>query len=193
MTKEVLSLNEATACPIASIPAKIIKENVSIFAPKILIDFNYFIKTGIFPSKQKLADIAPIFKKENKPQTTNHKENYRQISILPALSKVFEKLMFYQINEYMCDKLSIFLCGFRKGMSAQNCLLFMVEKWRKCLDKSGNAGVLLTDLSKAFDCIWHDLLIAKLHAYGFESCSLKLVYSYLTDRFQRVRINASFS
>ena len=189
VTKEVLSLNEATACPIDSIPAKIIKENVSIFAPKILIDFNYFIKTGIFPSKQKLADIAPIFKKENK----HCKENYRQVSILPAMSKIFEKLMFYQINEYMSDKLSIFLCGFRKGMSAQNCLLFMVEKWRKYLDKCECAGVLLTDLSKAFDCIWHDLLIAKLYAYGFDSCSLKLVYSYLTDRFQRVRINASFS
>ena len=79
--------------------------------------------------------------------------NYRQVSILPAISKVFERLMFYQINEYMNDKLSIFLCGFRKGMSAQNCLLFMVEKWRRHLDKYDKAGILLTDLSKAFDCL----------------------------------------
>ena len=93
----------------------------------------------------------------------------------------------------MKDKLSIFLCGFRKGMSAQNCLLFMVEKWKKSLDKSGKCGVLLTDLSKAFDCLVHDLLIAKLHAYGFDYLSLKLINSYLTGRLQRVKINASFS
>jgi ribonuclease P/MRP protein subunit RPP40 len=101
--------------------------------------------------------------------------------------------MLYQISDYMKDKLSIYLCGFRKGMSAQNCLLFLIEKWRKCLDKTGKCGVLLTDLSKAFDCLVHDLLIAKLHAYGFDYLSLKLILSYLTDRGQRVRINASFS
>ena len=142
-----------------------------------------------FPVIKKCADITPIFKKSDK----YNKENYRQVSILPAISKIFEKLMFHQINQYMQDKLSIFLCGFRKGMSAQNCLLFMVEKWRRHLDRYDKAGVLLTDLSKAFDCLWHDLLVAKLHAYGFDHQSLKLIYSYLNDRFQRVRINASFS
>ena len=69
----------------------------------------------------------------------------------------------------------------------------MVEKWRKSLDKAGKCGVLLTDLSKAFDCLIHDLLIAKLHAYGFDFLSLKLIHSYLTGRLQRVRVNASFS
>ena len=93
----------------------------------------------------------------------------------------------------MRHKLTIYLCGFRKSMSAQNCLLFMIEKWRKCLYNSGKAGVLLTDLSKAFDCLVHDLFIAKLHAYGFDYMALKLIYSYLTERLQRVRINASFS
>ena len=101
--------------------------------------------------------------------------------------------MLYQIDEYMRDKLSLYLCGFRKGFSAQNCLIFMVEKWRKSLDKAGKCGVLLTDLSKAFDCLIHDLLIAKLHAYGFDYPSLKLIHSYLTGRLQRVRVNASFS
>ena len=67
-------------------------------------------------------------------------------------------------------------------MSPQNCLLFMIEKWRKCLDNKGKAGVLLTDLSKAFDCIVHDLLIAKLNAYGFDYLSLKLINDYLSDR-----------
>ena len=70
---------------------------------------------------------------------------------------------------------------------------FWLNKWRKSLDKTRKSGVLLTDLSKAFDCLVHDLLIAKLHAYGFDYLSLKLIYSYLTGRMQRVRVNASFS
>jgi len=101
--------------------------------------------------------------------------------------------MLYQMNDYMRDKLSVYLCGFRKGMSRQNCMLLLVKKWRRSLDKTGKCGVLLTDLSKAFDCLVHDLLIAKLNAYGYDYLSLKLIHSYLTDRSQRVRINASFS
>ena len=93
----------------------------------------------------------------------------------------------------MNPNLSMYQCGFRKNMSSQNCLLFMLEKWRKCLDNKGNAGVLLTDLSKAFDCLNHDLLLAKLNAYGCDFNSLKLFYSYLTDRLQRVRVNSSYS
>ena len=81
-------------------------------------------------------------------------------------------------------------------MSAQNCLLVMLEKlekWRACLDNKGSCGVLLTDLSKAFDRLIHDLLIAKLSAYGFDYNSLKLIYSYLTNRLQRIRINSKYS
>ena len=89
--------------------------------------------------------------------------------------------------------LSIFLCGFRKNRSAQHCLVHMIEKMRKCLDKHGQTGVLLTDLSKAFDCLDHDLLIAKLSAYGFDHTSLKLIYSYLDGRYQRTQINSNYS
>ena len=189
VTEEIFNLNNSKASPINSFPPKVLKENCNIFAPKIVDDFNLSITTGVFPKNQKLADVTPIFKNLVKYD----KSNYRPVSILTALSKISERLMYYQIDDYMKDKLSIFLCGFRKGMSAQNCLLFLVEKWRKCLDNNRKAGILLTDLSKAFDCLVHDLLIAKLHAYGFDYLSLKLIYSYLSDRFQRVRINASFS
>ena len=136
-----------------------------------------------------MADLSPIWKTNDK----HFKGNYRPVSVLSAMSKIFERLMLSQINDYMSDKLSIFLCGFRKGMSSQNCLLFLIENLKKSLDKSNKFGILLTDLSKAFDCLLHDLLIAKLHAYGFDYLSLKFIYSYLSDRFQRVRVNSKFS
>ena len=68
----------------------------------------------------------------------------------------------------------------------QHYLLVLIEKCRKVLDKAGLAGLLLTDLSKVFDCIDHELLIAKLHAYGFDIKFLRLIHSYLYDRIQRV-------
>ena len=72
---------------------------------------------------------------------------------------------------------------------AQHCLIVMIEKWKTSLDNK----VFLTDLSKACDCLAHDLLLAKLDAYGFDYISLKLIHSYLTSRYQRVRVNSNYS
>ena len=83
--------------------------------------------------------------------------------------------------------------GFRNGDSAQNCLLAMVEKLKKIVDYGGVFGALLTDLFEDFDCIWHDFIIAKLEAYGFQIEALKLVYDNLPNRKQRVNINEEFS
>ena len=80
-----------------------------------------------------------------------------------------------------------------KGYNAQHCLMAMIEKWHEFLDIGGHGGALLTDLSKAFDCIDHELLIAKLHAYGFDYDALKFIYSYLKERKQRTKINSSYS
>ena len=75
---------------------------------------------------------------------------------------------------YLNQIFSNYQCGFRKGYNAQHCLMAMIEKWRKFLDIESHAGALLTDLSKAFDCIDHELLIVKLHAYGFDDDTLNL-------------------
>ena len=115
--------------------------------------------------------------------------NYRPISLLPVISKVFEKIIYNQLNDFMKNKLSMYLCGFRKDYSTQHTLINMITKWQKCLDKKGGVvGTLLMDLSKAYDCIPHDLLIAKLQAYGLSNKSLHLINSYLKGRKQRVRV-----
>ena len=86
-----------------------------------------------------------------------------------------------------------YLCGYRKRYNAEYVLISLIEKWKKFLDNHGYAGAILMDLSKAFDTLNHELLIAKLHVYGFSRKSLKLVNSYLKNRWQRTKINKSFS
>ena len=89
--------------------------------------------------------------------------------------------------------LSTFMCGYRKGFSTQQALLSLIERWKNTLDQNGYGGAILMDLSKAFDIINHDLLVAKLGAYGFDTESLKLIRSYLTNRFQRTKVNTRSS
>ena len=115
---------------------------------------------SIFPSELKKADIIPIHKKKSKFDI----ENYRPVSILPVLSKIYERCMFDQMYSYFNQILSKHQCGFRQGHSTQHRLLLMVEKLKKSLDNSGVGRMLLTDLSKPFYCLRHDLLIAKLAA-----------------------------
>ena len=98
-----------------------------------------------------------------------------------------------QINAYIEKFFSPYLCGFRKGFGTQDALTSLIEKWKSSLDQNGYAGSVLMDLSKAFDTLNHELLIAKLHAYGFDKKSLSLINSYLTDRWQRVKIGTAFS
>ena len=91
------------------------------------------------------------------------------------------------------NALSIFQCGFRKKYSTRHALIAMIEKAKKIIDKGGTFGALLADLSKAFDCMTHDLLIVKLHTLNFDMNARNLTFDYLTGRKQRVKINSSFS
>ena len=94
---------------------------------------------------------------------------------------------------FIRPKLSHLLCGFREGYSTQHALLILVETCKICLDSDGVIGMVLTDLSKACDCLSYDLLVAKPHAYGFSLSSLNMIYSYLTSRKQRVKIKSTYS
>ena len=115
------------------------------------------------------------------------------VSLLSHMSKVFERLVHKQIETFMRNKLSNKLSGFRKDYNTQYCLTHMLEKRKNTLDKGKHVGAVFLDLSKGFNTINHDLLIAKLEAYGFSNNALLFMLSYLKKRSQRVSINSSFS
>ena len=130
-----------------------------------------------------------MFKKKDR----HDKSNYRPVSILLLLLKPFERTLYEQIDSHTKDIISKYQGGFRKRFSSQHSLLAMFEKWKKVLDNGGGCGAFLVDLSKAFDCIVHDLLLAKLSAYGFDYSSLKLINSFLSSRKFRTKIGSSYS
>ena len=187
--KEILELSSNKSAGPDAIPPRVIKDSVSVLKSPFTQFFNTSAEDKHFPSDLKYANIAPLYKKDD----NTDKSNYQPISILPSISKIFERLRFKQITTYISNLLSPYLCGFRKGYNAQHVLLKLKNKMNKCLDKKECVGLFMIDLSKAFDCIPHELMIAKLHAYGFGKKSLKLVYSYLKGKNQRVRIDTEYS
>ena len=147
------------------------------------------ILSKTFPQKLKVSDITPMYRKE----VSTKVQTYRAVSVLPTLSNTFEHVMQKQTSEYINQFLSRFFCGCRNGFSTQTTLVCLTEEWRHQLDKNGFAGAVLIDLSEAFDTINYDLLIAKLHAYSLGKSALDLVYSYLKNRKQKLKINTTFS
>ena len=123
----------------------------------------------------------------------NEISNFRPVSVLNTFSKIYERVIKDQIVRGMEKYFSPFLSAYRKNYSSQNILISLTEEWRKKLDNNFVAGAVLTDLSKAFDCIPHDLIIAKLSAYNFSDEALSYIYSYLTNRRQCVHINNTHS
>ena len=157
---------------------KTIKNNSNIFSKFFQANLNNTIETSTFLEQLKNADVKPLFKKNFQCD----KKNYRPISILPTVSKIYERCLNKQLEEHFRTLLCKCQCGFGKGYSIINALFPMIQKWRKSLNKGSAFGALLTDLSKAFDCLIHNLLIAKFHPYAAYIPSLKLLHSYLTNK-----------
>ena len=191
MKAEIGKLKSKKSGTFMNIPINILKD-VKHDVAKTLADIwnTEVILNKKFPSKLKLADITPLHKKLE----TVLKENYRPISLLPVVSKIFERIMQDQMKNFIEKYLSQYLCGYRKDYNPQYALTYLIETWKKCLDGiDGIIGAVMMDLSKAFDTINHELLIAKLEAYGFSHDALHIVLDYLSDRWQRTKVNITFS
>ena len=106
------------------------------------------------------------------------------------MSKLFKRLISKQLSEFFENTFWKFQCSFRKGCNAQHCLLMMLETWKESTDNNKAFGALLSNLSKAFDCLSHDIFIAKLHAYGTDLALLDILQDYLTNRKQKAKVNS---
>ena len=126
---------------------------------------------------------------DKKTPDKNSVLNYRPVSILPTFSKIFGKVIKNYLMKSMDNFFSPYLSAYRASYSTQHVLLRLIEEWKTNLDNNFAVGAVLMDLSKAFDCIPHYLLIAKLVAYSFEEKTLLYIYSYLENRKHCVKIN----
>ena len=133
--------------------------------------------------------MTPVHKKE---EATN-KKNYRSINVLSVIPKLFEKIKFDQLYQTFSPLFSSNMFGFLRGHSCCTALLKMTEDWRSALDQKHDVRVVIINLSKAFDSICHNLLLAKLKAYGLNSSAVDLIRSYLQERQQRVKWNDVYS
>ena len=151
ITKTIEMLDPKKVVQSNDIPTKLIKSFSGFFSDYIYINLNKCIKDGEYVEDFKKAEVRPLSKKDGRKE----KSNYRPVSILSNVSKVYERCLYDQIYDFFENKFSKYQCGFRKGFNTQNALLSMVEKMLLARDKEEVCGAILTDLSKAFDCISH--------------------------------------
>ena len=149
------------------------------------------MQEGTFPNCLKIAKVIPVFKKGQMQDASN----YRPISLIPVIGKVFEYVIFNQVNEYFrCfDLFNRVQYGFSKGKSTVDAIRNLVDKILFIFESGGYVLSSFCDLSMAFDSIEHNILIDKLRFYGIQGKQLKFFESYLTDRKQIVYVNGEFS
>ena len=184
-----MNLNVKKSSSSKAVPATILKQSVYIYLPFLTNCINHSFVSNKFTDELKLSEVIQLYKKPDSLK----KESYRPVSLLPHVSKVFERIIYKQIMSYVTNLFSDYITGFQKSHGSQHCLIKMLENWKSALDKSKSVCALFMDLSKAFDTINQDLLLAKLKAYGFSREALTLMCIYLKNRKQNVVINNSAS
>ena len=182
--KQLSTLDERKATGPDMISARILKMVAPAIVHGLTNLFNASIRLGQFPTEWKEANVTPVPKMGTKHDVTN----YRPISVIPVLAKVFESLIHLQLYDYLeaHKLLHEVQAGFRPNHSTQDVLLRTVDDWKASIDKGDIVGTIMIDLSKAFDSIDHGLLLKKLNAYGVNGSELAWFTNYLQDRKFRV-------
>ena len=178
------SLDSTKATGPDGIPARLLKETASVISPSLCKLYNKSLDHGIFPQDWKLANIVPIYKKGQR----EHTENYRPISLLPIVSKVLERCVFFNIKDHLFQLIQNSQHGFISGKSCITNLLEVLDYIGSELDNGGQVDAIYLDLSKAFDKVNHSRLKQKLRMAGFGGKLIQWFNSYLTNRKQRVTV-----
>ena len=145
------------------------------------------IESGIFPNSWKIARVAPIFKSGS----TEDRSNYRPISVVPVVSRLFEKLIYDQLYEYLDSNKHLIIdqYGFRNLHSVVSCLLSCTNDWYANIDRGKFTAMTFLDLKKAFDTVDHQILLNKMRNYGINGLEHQWFSSYLDNRRQFCKVN----
>ena len=162
------------------IHTKVVKNTYNVFSEPLLHIFYLTITQGVFPDALKIARVIPIYKGGNSMMLNN----YRSVSVLPLLSKIFERIEFK--NKH--DILYKYQFGFRGGMGKNTAMIILIDKIVSALDNGDSVIGVFLDFSKAFDTVDHTILLKKLHKLGIRGVA-SWIKSYLTNRKQFVYFN----
>jgi len=187
----ISALSETRSSGISGISTKILKLAPSSMSPLFAKVINSCFETNTVPLEWKAAIVTPLFKKGINTEVSN----YRGISVLAPLAKVFEKIVNEQVLDYL-DRHSILFNGqhgFRKGHSCETALQELLSDINAARDKRLITMLLMIDYRKAFDCVDSNLLLLKLFQYGFSNNALDLIASYFKDRQQQTKLNGRIS
>ena len=184
----ISTLNNSKSSGPFSIPTDIFKMTGNIMASPLTEIINLSFSTGIYPNNLKIAKIIPVFKNKGSILQCN---NYRPISLLSNINKIFEKLMYTRLYNFLDIHNCIYNLqfGFREKHSTNHALFSITEKIREALDNNNFACGIFIDLQKAFDMVDHNILIQKLNHYGIRGVANNWFNSYLSNRTQFVSIN----
>lgn len=183
----VMSLKNSTTKDVYGMSSNLLKEIVFIILRPLTFCINKCIMEGVFPKCLKFSRVVPILKKGNADEPSN----YRPISCIPTVAKVFEKILKAQVCNYfeLYNLFSVSQFAYRTGKSAVQAIDDLVQQLLSALENKNSAQVTLCDLSRAFDTVQHDILLDKLSFYGFKGNDLAIFNSYLTGRTQLVDVN----
>ena len=184
-----LKVSKSTGCD--KISARFLKDAASVIVTPLTHIINISLMNGLVPDEFKTARVVPLYKKDDR----NQEGNYRPVSILPVVSKIFERVVHEQLYNYLCSKELLYerQSGFRPKFSTNTALTFLSDKIRFNMDNGFYTGVVLLDLQKAFDTVDHSILMSKLRAIGADKLTVKWFTSYLSGRKQFVDVDGTYS